>query len=111
MICIRKDLQAMTLNKGARKYRFSQRGTRVHLRIGYLVLLLSLASVLAVGCKGFADQRPDEGVAEKEGEEVAHILYKAMIDVFEEQTTGVDLKIEERWTVISYYEEVNEMLR
>lgn len=75
-------------------------------------VVIGLGAVLilggSLGCKGFADQQrvPDQESARQEGATMARELYASMVEVFEAETEGVDLRIEERLTVVSRYEDL-----
>lgn len=74
------------------------------------------AVVFGAGCGGFADQvradddQPD-AQAQQEAQQTAELLYESMVEVFRQDTAGVDLKYRERLTVVSDYEDVEEKRR
>lgn len=76
-----------------------------------LALALSFGGVVGAGCTGFADQVREEDDRGQEGVEIARTLYESMIEVFEEETPGVDLALESHLTVVSHYEEIEELRR
>ncbi len=64
------------------------------------------------GCSGFSPEvQKDDGSQVEETEERALGLYESMVDVFEEDTPGIDRATEETLTVVSHYEPVDEERR
>lgn len=101
------------MNQQPKKYSFRALWTSAALRGGGsvfgLCLLLGLALITSPGCTGFADTlREDSEVPENNREETAQALYEAMVEVFEEETPGVDIAMESTFTVLSRYETLEE---
>ncbi len=102
------------MNQQPKKYSFRALWTRAALRGGGSVfsislLLLGLALIMSPGCTGFADTvREDHEQPQDNREETAQALYEAMVEVFEEETPGVDIAMESTFTVLSRYETVEE---
>lgn len=93
------------------QYRFVWGRTRAgQVLAGLVVMFLVLGGGGCAGA-GRSQALPDQESARQEGVNLAQELYASMVDVFEEETAGVDLRIEERLTVVSRYEELSEHRR
>ncbi len=73
-----------------------------------MALAIAMIVTVAAGCSGFADEvRADRQQGEgnlEETMETARGLYDSMVEVFEEDTAGVEQAVEESLVVISRYE-------
>ncbi len=78
--------------------------------IAALVMVLAVVVGAAMGCTGFADEvRADrQQQADEEGQEAALQLYDTMVEVFREDTEGIDRESRNTLMVISDYERLAE---
>lgn len=82
-----------------------------------LVAVVAFWGLAAAGCSGFAEevqqnrQGPASEAESDQGAEVAQGLYESMIEVFGEDTAGVERTVDESLTVISHYESVDDRRR
>ena len=89
-----------------RKYRVYRMQTR---SVALILWMLTVVGAGAVGCTGFdpnVRSEADEEV-QLESEEAAFQLYDSMVEVFDQETEGVETESRQTLSVISYYEAVD----
>ena len=89
-----------------RKYRVYRMQTR---SVALILWMLTVVGAGSVGCTGFdpnVRSEADEEV-QLESEEAAFQLYDSMVEVFDQETEGVETESRQTLSVISYYEAVD----
>ena len=89
-----------------RKYRVYRMQTR---SVALILWMLTVVGAGAVGCTGFdpnVRSEADEEV-QLESEEAAFQLYDSMVEVFDQETEGVETESRQTLSVISHYEAVD----
>lgn len=92
-------------------YRVKSRAARALARAAVVLSALALMVGVGGGCAGFAEEARPSATPEQEVRATAEKLFAAMEVVFGRETAGVDIALEERLTLISHYEAVDEQRR
>lgn len=77
-------------------------------RLFFLILFFALSG----SCTGFAESARNGALEEEDsGYSAAGVLFESMVEIFEEETAGVDVAVESHFSVVSYYETLEDHRR